>query len=374
MRRALLAATVALALLVAGAMIVLLAGGDSTPSVAAFSARSGKKLWVHSTSFVGGALAYSSGPLVYVTGLTSCGQHRLLIALDPKTGNERWRTPVGDDFTGPSVKRGVLVTDTRRLRQVRGLDAVTGKVVWETPASDAGWEWVEIGDVVIVAQHVSRFTNILEDHATVLDRKSGATKKSVRWFPRPPIAMGDVLITGTQRTPIPPLSEPVPDRTTLRAVSLADGTTKWSAPFGGTVDPDRVVEVAGVLPLRNDAKTAVGFDVASGRELWRITETDKDLWSFGASAPDVLVATWISMGGGTVTRLDPATGRVLWERPYKLSSDNPAVGPNLVIVNEHAYGSDDGRQRWQLPSGVKAQLVTSALVLTTTDFSTTCAG
>ena len=344
-------------------MSAKVAAADSGPSVVAFAAASGKQLWVHATPFVGPTLGFTGGQLVYVMGLTSCGQGRVVIALDAKTGNERWRAPA--DSFGRSTGRGVLVVSSHQGVHglVRGLDALTGKARWES-ASDTGLAWIETGDVVVVFEHRARNTSALADHATVLDRKTGVVQKIMPWsFVLPPVvAVNDILVNSTQPRPYAERNlghrrhDKVVDalRRNLRRHQL-------SRSRGCPRNPrfqDRSWHRRGV-----------------GTRTWRVTgdtATNGKFLRFEASAPHSLVANWWDGNNGTIDGLDPATGRVLWKHAYGKAA-NPQVGPDLVAVIGHVYGADDGRQRWRLPAGFTPQLVTSTLVLTTTtDFSNDC--
>jgi outer membrane protein assembly factor BamB len=101
----------------------------------------------------------------------------------------------------------------------------------------------------------------------------------------------------------------------------------WGYASSPLVDGDRLICMAGGRP---DAKV-VALDKVTGRELWRALSSDTDL---GVAQPII-----ISAGGtrqliiwypGAVASLDPATGKQLWQQPYKVGASMTVAIPVLA--------------------------------------------
>jgi outer membrane protein assembly factor BamB len=142
----------------------------------------------------------------------------------------------------------------------------------------------------------------------------------------------------------------------LRAEAFThDGEPKWHVDLGpyasehgfgasAAVWRDRLI-----VPIDQDAESSVvALDTASGREVWKIPRrtartsyaTPLVIEGEGATAAPVVVLASMSHG---LSGIDPATGRVLWERkcfPKRTVSSPVAVGP-LVIGTCGEGGGDN---------------------------------
>jgi len=123
------------------------ADGGSSTDVRALDSTTGQAVWTSSTTFEG----YMSPPILAEGVLTFAGD-RHLIALDPSTGDELWRTPIdiGRVFVYDATRPGEVVVgvwaDPSQSRLV-GLDAGTGEQLWEGPAADNRfWDPAQIND------------------------------------------------------------------------------------------------------------------------------------------------------------------------------------------------------------------------------------
>ena len=106
-----------------------------------------------------------------------------------------------------------------------------------------------------------------------------------------------------------------------------------------------------IVPIENDGPSAVvALDTKTGRELWRLPrETARTAYSTplviegpaGATDPTALVVL-ASMAHG-LTGVDPATGRVLWERRCfpKRTVSSPVVAGSLVLCTCGEGGGDN---------------------------------
>lgn len=211
----------------------------------------------------------------------------------------RWRTPIRAGYAGPAVSQGrVFVTDYQEgTERALALDEETGKVVWEHkwPADYRG-----------------------------LDYASGPRAT--------PTVDGDrVYVLGATGM--------------LWCLNARSGTVVWSKNFVrdyGAVVPgwgtanapivagDRLIAIAGGRP---DAKV-VAFDKRTGRELWRsLSGADSEQ---GYSQPIIVAGKLIVWDAGAVRVLDPGTGGVFWEHPFRVHMNTPiatpvASGPFLLV-------------------------------------------
>lgn len=223
-----------------------------------------------------------------------------------------WSTPIGEGYAGPAVAAGkVVVTDLvdRKGRsateRVLCLDAATGKVLW------------------------------IHAYAVSYSISYPAGPRAT-----PTVDGGRVYTLGA-----------VGD---LRCLDAADGTLIWKrntvAEFGNNlpvwgmsaaplVDGEQLIVLAGGL----EKGAVVSFDKKSGKELWRAID-DPDvgycppvIFSFGDSRQLIV---WHPLA---VTALDPSTGKLLWEVPFKvrmgLTISTPRKTGNRLFVTSFYDGS-----------------------------------
>jgi outer membrane protein assembly factor BamB len=212
-----------------------------------------------------------------------------------------WRTPVRIGFSGPAVADGrVFVTDWVETQRPRGtervlaLDEKTGKILWtqEWTADYRGIGWANGPRATPTVDGDRVYVQGADGKLFCLDVKTGAIlwKKDY-------------------------------------AVDFGANTLKWGGYFGfcsaPLVDGDRVIAMVGGTP---DAKV-MAFDKMTGKEVWRALSGESEL---GVAQPIIITA------GGTrqliiwhpnaVVSLDPVTGKVHWEYPYRVD-----VGMNVAI-------------------------------------------
>jgi outer membrane protein assembly factor BamB len=224
----------------------------------------------------------------------------------PEGGLEaRWRTPLHHGFSGPSVADGrIFVTDFERGRGLEGierllaLDENTGEILWEISwdANYAGVSWDE----------GPRATPTVDG-----DRVYAVGASGIMTAAR--VDTGEVLW-----------------RTRFQEDWDAE-IPQWGFSSAPIVDGDRVITLVGGNP---DAKV-VAFDRHSGDEVWRALSSVE-------AGPGVAQPTIIEAGGVrqliiwhplAVTALDPATGEVYWEQPFK-------VDYNMTVATPVRRGND----------------------------------
>ncbi|RPI85077.1 MAG: pyrrolo-quinoline quinone [Planctomycetaceae bacterium] len=196
-----------------------------------------------------------------------------------------WSTPIGEGYAGPAVANGrVYLADRIKdqgLERVLCLNAETGKVIWKH-------------------QYPAKYT---------VDYPAGPRMT--------PLVDGDLVYTiGTMGH--------------MFCLKTADGSVVWKKQFVDEFDTRLPIwgMVATPLIIGNQLITLVGgtpnalvvcFDKQTGDELWRsLEDTDVGycpplLCEFGGKAQ---VVVWHPK---SVSAIDPADGRLIWDVPFKVN-------------------------------------------------------
>jgi outer membrane protein assembly factor BamB len=234
----------------------------------------------------------------------------------PKSGlSVRWRTPVGNGFSGPAVAGGqVFVSDWQKTTGNRGterlhaLDEKTGKVLWTR-------EWP------------ADYTGLQGTYA------SGPRAT--------PTVDGDrIYVLGSMGA--------------LHCLRAKTGETLWSRDYvkdfgthvpvwGMTAAPlvvgNRLICLAGT-----DQGKVIALDKMTGVPVWRAIEADGEP---GYSPPFLVFAggrqqviQWHATG---VASLDPETGKVYWQHPWRvnlaLNPGTPVLGGDRLLLSAFYNGS-----------------------------------
>ena len=253
--------------------------------VTAFEMDSGAVRWVACSPEAGARwIAGASTDLVYVTVTprTSNGEAdgggSILVALDTRTGSERWRISLGSGFprvpSGPFLGDGLVVlvlADGIGTADLLGIDPATGVTVWTTAVPAGG------------------------------------------------VAVGDDVVVGAGGP--------------ITAYDRATGAPRWSIPgSGGYSDP---VIGDGVVVVPSDAGL-VALDLESGEEVWRTTDTLPGVP--GGVEDGILVH---GGQDDPTTGVDVRTGEVLWTQPGHSTYDDVfALGDGAAYMFD--FGAGDG--------------------------------
>ena len=225
-----------------------------------------------------------------------------------------WRTPIKEGYSSPVVADGrIFLTDFARVRGVTGperalaLDEKTGEVLWtvEWEATYAGYQWPNgpratptvDGDRV----YVLGANGILQ----CLDVETGA----VRWKKDYAADYG----IGN------------------------NGTGAVSAPI---VEGNLLISIVGAEP----DGLVLAWDKFTGDEVWRSIEVTTDP---GVGTPVIIteggVRQLIIWTPDAVRSLDPATGRLLWELPFRsmapMNIAVPVITDHKLLVSNFYTGS-----------------------------------
>ena len=218
-----------------------------------------------------------------------------------------WRTQIHAGYTGPIVADGrVFVMDFVETSRLKGteralaLDEQTGKILWTQ-------EWS-------VDYRGMSYANGPKAAATVdADRVyfAGADGKLFCMN----VKTGEILWK----------------KDFVADYGAAPSTWGffWGFSSSPLVDGNRLIAMVGGVP---DARV-VAFDKITGKEIWRALKSDNDL---GVAQPIIINAggtrQLIIWYPGAVASLDPATGKVYWEQPYK-------VGASMTVATPVQSGS-----------------------------------
>jgi outer membrane protein assembly factor BamB len=218
-----------------------------------------------------------------------------------------WRTPIRAGYAGPAVAAGrVFVLDYIETQRPRGteramaLDEKTGRILWtrEWPADYRGISWptgpratpTVDGDRVYVAG--------ADGKLFCLDVRTG----EIVWKK---------------------------DYVTEYGTDHLKWAFDWGFSSAPLVDGNRLICLVGG---KQDAKV-VAFDKMTGKEIWRALSSETEL---GVAQPVIVTAggsrQLIVWYPGAVVSLDPVTGRVYWEQPYK-------VGGSMTVALPVQHGS-----------------------------------
>ncbi len=249
----------------------------------------------------------------------------------------KWRTPIKGGYSGPAVAGGrVFVLDfspteaNKGIERLLCLDEETGRILWTRE-----WE--------------SDYTGLMEMYA--IGPRTTPTVDGDRVY-----ALGTTGI--------------------LLCLSVKDGAILWKKDFvndygteipvwgmtgAPVVDRARLIALVGGKP---DAKV-VAFDKMTGKEIWRSLPSSSE----PGYCPPVLI-----QAGGTrqlliwhpeaLTSLNPVTGKIYWEQPFKVRSGltvaTPVRSGAHLLVSSFYNGSmmlelnpakPRGRLRWKGKSG-----------------------
>jgi outer membrane protein assembly factor BamB len=211
----------------------------------------------------------------------------------------RWRSPLNGGYAGPAVAGGrVFVTDFRKIAATQGIERIvaieesTGKPLWsqEWAADYRGLDYAG----------GPRATPTVDDGRVYALGAMGALKSL-------DARTGRVL---WERDYVRDFGAEVP---------------AWGMTSAPIVDGDRLIAVTAGKP---EGKV-IAFDKRTGREIWRaLSSVDSEP---GYSQPILIEAggrrQLIVWHATAISSLDPVTGRILWEHPFRVTMNTPIATP-----------------------------------------------
>lgn len=228
----------------------------------------------------------------------------------------KWRVPIHHGFSGPAVSHGrVFITDFSRLQGTKGIERVlcldekTGKILWTKE-----WEADYNGLMDAYATGPRATPTVDGDLVYALGAKGKLLCLNVR--------TGEILWKKDYQT----------DYRTQVPI--------WGMTGAPLVDGDRLICLVGG---ESNAKV-VAFDKKTGKEIWRALASDSEP---GYCPPIAIEAGCVRQiilwHPKAVTSLEPATGKVLWEYPFKvetgLSVATPVQSGPFLLVSSFYNGS-----------------------------------
>jgi outer membrane protein assembly factor BamB len=211
-----------------------------------------------------------------------------------------WRTPLHGGFAGPAVAAGrVFVTDFKKISGMKGieralcLDEKTGKILW-TREWNVNYQGISYGNG-------PRATPTIEGDRIYI---VGAT--------------GVLLCLNTRTGAVIWEKDYVKDHGTQ--------IPTWGISSAALVDGERLIAIVGGQP---DAKV-MAFDKMTGKVIWRALPSDSEP---GYSQPVIYEAggkrQLIIWHPTAVVSLDPATGKVNWQQPFRVNLSTALMTPVL---------------------------------------------
>ena len=213
----------------------------------------------------------------------------------PKEGLKiEWRTPIKSGYTGPSVSNGhVFVTDFTRTLNTKGierilcLDEKTGQILWTQQ-----WDADYIGMMQTYSIGPRATPTVDGDRLYVQGAKGALLCLKIK--------NGEIV---WQKDYVKDYDTQVPT---------------WGMTSAPLVDGPRLIAVVGGAA---NAKV-MAFDKLTGKEIWRALSSDHA--EPGYCQPTIVEAAgkrqliiWQPLA---VDSLDPATGKVNWEQPFKIQA------------------------------------------------------
>jgi outer membrane protein assembly factor BamB len=280
---------------------------------------------------VGGAGGVGFAPAVRPDMVYAAGAEGTLVAVDPVTGAQRWRTSAGKPLSaGVGADASIVVVGTAK-GDVLAFD-MTGKQRWETKVSSEVSGPPRPADAIVVVWSLDGriFGLSSADGSRKWVYQRSTPPLTVRRFPGGTVNRGG-LFTGTPGGK-------------LLAIDVANGTLGWEAnvttPKGAT-ELERLADITS-LPVLDERQVCAAaylgrvacFDVQRGTLTW-----SRDFGSLGGVALDNRYL-YLTDDKGAVQALDKSTGASVWKQD-KLGQRYPSgpvlVGDYLGVVDTEGY-------------------------------------
>ena len=277
-------------------------------NVVALNPESGREFWRTRLK-----MKLSSGPGVGENLVVVGGSDGWVVALDSETGAERWRADLaGESLARPVVKDDIVVVQTIDNR-LRGLSAFDGTEHW-----------------------------VVEQTTPVLTMRGSAF----------PVTVGTSVIAGF-------------DNGRLLAANLSSGDVEWEqmlSPPSGRSDLDRLADIDGEIGVVGQDVYAAGYQ---GNLAALASESGQILWSRDISTFEGISADWTNLytttPDGELIAITRRTGVESWRQSSLLRREPtlPVAFHTTVVVGDfagylHFFSNFDGHPVARLHFGSAA--------------------
>lgn len=229
--------------------------GTADNHILALDAATGSLQWDYQTGHaIWGQPAFADGTL-YVASMDHS-----VYALDAATGALKWSQTLGGALpSGPTLGDGILYVSSFD-GNVHALDMATGEERWAVPDAD-NWVWgapALLGDTLYFGDIGGTLYAV--DAATGSPQWTNETQNAIQT--RPVIA-DNTLYVASQVAGETPTGA-------LTAYNAADGAQLWTEPTTTPLYATPVVVDDALVVSTQDANALlIGYDLATGQELWR---------------------------------------------------------------------------------------------------------
>jgi len=313
--------------------------------------------------------------LVVVAGTRDCaGPNLTVVAVNAKTGQPAWQHTVaaqdpcggsalwlaGDvvvaggpypDLVGSVAPSSGACDHTVAARSTAtGLDLATGKPRWQAP-SKAG-EVLAASPGIVIAASTSHACLVGLDPAT----------GKIRWTVAPPVIPFDVGIAGNIAVghDIGATSE------TAIGLDWRTGKTRWTTALPSTSGGGWPLVVGDVIVATSGDQdfTLTGLNTATGRQLWQDPVQAYQIWT--TIGPGIVLITRLTdpdRDQATIESHDPRTGVRRWQSGDIGGVGIPVTdGATIVTYSQRdakGFSATDGHQLWTVSGPYQAAAVTA---------------
>jgi outer membrane protein assembly factor BamB len=333
-------------------------GAVAVVGAAATTCAVGRQHWTHHLGGRLRGLAAGDG-VVFAAG---ADDNSPAAAIDVRTGEARWTYEMRSAVNGPITVDDLVMVDDRY--GVHALDAASGTRRW---MDEEAW-LVDAGDGIALCGHETPDNGYDGYTLTAVDAASGETRWTVPLGPSPgdpaAIAGGRVHFGSGE---------------VLHTLDAATGATVWEQPLRHSAEAVRITVAGAVVCCAEEFRpggtssvrdlmeygsvSQVGFDAASGRQLWRRADEE---WATAHAS-----TLYISARSYQVVAWDAATDATRWT-VYPLNdsaaNDWPAtIGAAPVVAGDSCFLAYYGlsRQRTTANDALDMQVVVLALAADT---------
>jgi len=265
-----------------------------------------------------------------------------VVALQPKTGKEVWRTGLEIELSaGPGVGSGLVVVAAANGFMI-ALDADSGTEKWRADVSGEVLAVPIIKDNFVIVQTIdNRLLTLSVFDGTQRWVVEQTTPRLTMRGSATPVFVGSLVIAGF-------------DNGRLIAVNLDGGDIEWEAmlsPPSGRSDLERLSDIDGAISVVERDVYASGYQGALAA---LASESGQLLWSREISSFEGVSADWNNLytvdQEGAVVALTRRTGNEAWRQSSLLRREPtlPVPFQTMVVVGDldgylHFFSNFDGR-------------------------------